>query len=185
MANVDTPVPGYPHIIIRNDPDKNPTFHLTVLEQLALIASKPIGKKLLKAISEGKGAPSVGYKVAIMRADNKVDLTTQDAKWSGGNVCVRVSEEKAGNGQGSPSAIKYNPNLMKTPDGERPPWVGLAHELCHALHNIQGTAKVGNDLIRSEEEVTVGLGEWAADDKAINENNIRKEHGIKKRKSYT
>ncbi len=183
MATVDTPVPGYPYLIVRTDPDKNPTFHLTVLEQLALIASKPIGKKLLKGISEGKGAPTSGYKVAITRADNKVDNSTQDSKWSGGNVCVRVNEAKAGNGQGTASAIKYNPNLMKTPDGERPPWVGLAHELCHALHNIEGVAKIRD--VKEEEEMTVGLGDYAADDSAIHENNIRKEHGIKKRKSYT
>lgn len=187
MPNVDTPYDGYPGIIIRTDPAKNPTFPLTVKEQLDLIASKPIGKKLLEKISASKTPAKFGYKVAIMRADNTVDLTGDDAKWNGGNVCIRTSEAEACNGTGSTCAVKYNPNVFKTPDGERPPWIGLAHELCHALHNLDGTA-IKN--VAEEENKTVGLGDYAEgqskDDKAlITENKIRKEHKLKPRKNYT
>jgi hypothetical protein len=182
MPNVDTPYEPYPTIIIRTDPTVNPTFHLTVKEQLDLINSKPIGKKLLKGLHKGKAAVTFGFKVAILRAGNKVDNSTQDSKWSGGNVCKRTSEDKAKNGQGTTSAITYNPNMDKTPDGKRPPWIGLAHELCHALHNINGEALA--DIVQ-EENMTVGIGDYAGDKDAINENNIRKEHGIAPRTQYT
>lgn len=187
MPNVDTPYDDCQGLIIRTDPAKNPTFALTVKEQLDLIASKPFGKKLLDRIEKSKTKAKFGFKVCIQRADNTVDLTGDDAKWNGGNVCVRTSEADACNGKGSTCAIKYNPNVFKTPDGERPPWVGLAHELCHALHNLEGNA-ISNTA--KEEHMTVGLGDYAEgeseDDKnLITENKIRKEHKLKARKNYT
>ena len=37
-----------------------------------------------------------------------------------------------------PSAIKWNPQQTVTPDGKRPPFIGLAHEMIHARHNLKG-----------------------------------------------
>lgn len=188
-------------IIIRTDPAKNPTFMLTVKEQLDLIYSKPVGKKLLDGINAGTAlftptprpgsteGPGVPYKVKIVRADSTGTIATPvgvpapdgaHLKWNAGNVAIRLNEENAKNGKGTATAIKYHPNVFTTPDGARPPFIGLAHELVHALHNILGTALAKTP---EEEEWTVGLGTFAGTE--ICENAIREEHRVGKRVAYT
>jgi hypothetical protein len=179
MANVDTPYDGADGIIIRTDPAKNPTFHLTVKEQLDLIGSEKVGKALLKKIHDSK-VKQFGYKVCIMRADSSGTMGNDGLiKWHGSNVTTASNENEARGGKGSVSAIKYNPNVTKTPDGDRPPYIGLAHELIHAMHNLYGTSE--RETVEDESKV-VGFGKYQ--NEPITENKIRKEHGLKPRETY-
>jgi len=90
---------------------------------------------------------------------------------------------------------------------KRPAYIGLAHELIHALHYVQGTVQEENYKIdnyyyirkrvlfffhktviktehyKAEEFYTVGLSDFK--DEKITENAIRKEHQIPKRTAYT
>ena len=84
----------------------------------------------------------------------------------------------AENGAGSDSQIVFNPYFISE-NGDRPSFIGLAHELIHSLHNADGTAyydKNGNQISVYEESRTVGL--------QYNENHIRKENGIPARTKY-
>jgi hypothetical protein len=70
--------------------------------------------------------------------------------------------------------------------GQRPPYIGLAHELIHAWHNAYGTKKQEYD---DEENFTVGLAGYMLPDPAANpatitENMIRLEHGFPIRHKY-
>lgn len=184
MADVDTPYDKINGIVIRTDPAKNPTFHLTVKEQLDLLYTKPVGKKLLDEIGASKVAGFKGAKVAIMRASDKVDMTDNVAKWHQGNTTYGIDMSKAKpdkgkNGVGTPSIIKYNPNIFKNPDGERPPFIGLAHELIHAHHNLYGIT--GSPTANDESEV---VGFKKNKDLPITENKIRAEHKVGPRKTY-
>ena len=99
----------------------------------------------------------------------------------GGNLARRGDEANACiPGVGTVTAVKYNPNTIITPDGSRPNFIGLAHELVHAMHNLAGDASAIANL---EEFRTVGINDFA--DEAICENTIRAEHKIPLRKVYS
>jgi hypothetical protein len=174
---------NYPGIIIRNDITKNPTFPQTVRDQLNLIISKPCGLLLLDGINEcAIDYQAIGFKIAILRASNKVDLNHADAitRWEGGNVTRMTNEINGRDGTGTTSAIFYNPNVYQTPDGDRPPFIGLAHELIHAYHNLIGDTPA----TRHEDEFRVaGLEPY--EDETITENKIRAEHNIPPRTQYS
>lgn len=183
MANTDSSWNAqFPGIIIRNDSSKNPTFVLTVTEQLNKIASKPIGRLLLTEIANKMIAMPHGWKVVIIRAANTVDITNPEIgkRWHAGNVTLGTDMSKAyTGGTGTTSAIKYNPNVYVTPDGTRPPYIGLAHELIHAHHNLYGTSM--NNKHEDEYRV-VGMGDYEGE--PITENKIRGEHDLEGRTSY-
>ena len=90
----------------------------------------------------------------------------------------------AENGAGSDSQIVFNPYFISE-NGDRPSFIGLAHELIHSLHNADGTAyydKNGNQIAVYEESRTVGLQYNEGDEPT--ENHIRKENGIPARTKY-
>lgn len=77
--------------------------------------------------------------------------------------------------------------------GERPGYIGLAHELVHAYHQVDGNCYRGleggfmalnavNSGIKEEEMRTVGFGAYA--NELPSENAIRVEHGLPTRASY-
>ena len=78
--------------------------------------------------------------------------------------------------------------MISTPDGNRPSWVGLAHELIHAYYNLKGkglgSGKLQNvnGLVEKEELATVGIG--PGPQRSITENKIRDEHGLLPRTTY-
>lgn len=183
MANADTNWnDNYPGIIIRNDASKNPTFVLTVKEQLDKIASQPVGRLMLREIADRAIAQPFGYKVCIQRTANTVDLKNDlpGKRWHGTNVTKGSKMNLATNGGGgTTSAIYYNPNVYVTPDGTRPPYIGLAHEMIHAHHNLHGTSL---NVVHDDEHKVVGMGEYAT--APITENKIRAEHQVADRTSY-
>jgi hypothetical protein len=178
MANTLTPT-TFPFIHVYNDDAKNPYFPLTVQEALTQIDSQAVGRSLLAAIAAANIAAGSGFKVKIVRPDVKGTIGTPGAE--GGSRAVPFDETKARGGAGCAAACYWNPNIYNTPSpaGQRPAYIGLAHELVHCMHSVMGTMKNGYD---DEEKFTVGLAPYA--NAAICENTIRAEHGITQRTSY-
>ncbi|MFN3325465.1 MAG: M91 family zinc metallopeptidase [Bryobacteraceae bacterium] len=168
----------FPFIVIDNDDSVNPYFRLTVIEALDKIDSKPVGKALLKAISDSPIDGSSGFKVKIVRGEGIADITKPGQE--GGSRAVPFNEVAARGGGGSKAACFWNPNIFYNPAaGTRPAYIGLAHELVHCMHSVLGTMKPGYD---EEEKFTVGLDPYAG--VAICENTIRGEHGLDLRDRY-
>lgn len=180
MAKTDIEWARCPGIIIRNDSELNPYFALTVQEQLTLIQSKPVGRQLFNNIAAEIGKKKFGYTVCIMRASSQIVMSNEPAKrWCAGNVTKGAAMNSAKDGTGTVSAIYYNPNVYITPDGKRPPYIGLAHELIHAMHNLKGTSKT---TTHDDEYMVVGFG--SNSDLPVTENAIRAEHNVEARASY-
>ena len=66
---------------------------------------------------------------------------------SGENSSTPNDEEKAHDGTGTGSLIKYNPYNSQGPDDERPPFVGLAHEISHSYDADNGGEDYGKTQI--------------------------------------
>lgn len=169
----------YGFISVFNDDAVNPTFALTVSDALDKIASQPVGRQLLDAISNSPvGAdPAGGFKVKILRPDG-VKGTIGRPGEEGGSRAVAFNEAD-GRGAGTRAACYWNPNIFNTPNGARPAFVGLAHELIHCYHYTNGLAKGSYD---EEEKFTVGLAPYALS--PITENAIRGEHNVATRTQY-
>ena len=184
----DTPT-NYPGIIIRMK-QASDSVMFPVLVQLSLqeIATLATGRKLLTGLSNRVGNAKFGYTVCIMRADMTYDSGCV-TKWKGTNVATRGNElDATTRGKSSITAIKYNANMIDTPDGKRPSWVGLAHELIHAYYNLKGKGLPGgtimnvNGMVEREEMATVGLG--PGPHRSITENQLRQEANLPLRTTY-
>jgi hypothetical protein len=183
----DTPT-NYAGIIIRmNSPTESVMFPSLVKDALAQIHATATGKKLLLGIASRAASAKFGYTVCVKRADMTYDGTCE-TKWKGTNVAKRGNEAAATSGGSSVTAVTYNANMIKTPDGNRPSWIGLAHELIHAYYNLKGkglpagTIQNVNGPVEQEEMATVGLG--PGPHRSITENMIRGEAGIPLRETY-
>ena len=182
MALVDYNAGVYPGIRI-DDPGGGTSFAASVKEALDKIVSKPLGQRMLAEICASPAAAfgPWGGKIKIYRAALSVD--------QGGSKAAPVSEDNAKNGTGSPSGVAWNSNVWVIPgQGQRPPFIGLSHELIHAWHNAHGIKKQDYD---DEESFTVGLGNYMLPVAAagrvpasITENMIRLEHGVPIRHKY-
>jgi type VI secretion system secreted protein VgrG len=100
----------------------------------------------------------------------------------------RMSLTKAGNRYNMiQDTIYFNPKKQRIgpkPWQKRPPEVGLAHEMIHAVHDIHDelvnfVKKYG---VMEEERRTVGLGIYSKE--YFTENVIRKEYGLSRRPRY-
>lgn len=171
---------AYAGISVENDDAVNPYFRFTVEEALAQINRKPVGSQLIQAISKAPTTPDAthGFKVKILRP--AVVGTIGKPGQEGGSRAVAFNE-LAGRqgGPGCKAACYWNPNIFNTPNGARPAFIGLAHELIHCYHYTNGLAKSTYD---EEEQFTVGLADYA--DSPITENKIREEHGVVARTQY-
>lgn len=161
-------------------------YPMLVNNALAQIASKRLGRSLLHSIVKRAGRKKFGYTVCIQKRGEQFSAEWDESKlvnvqnrWH--NVAIRGDETGACNGNGSVTAICWNPNLVMGDGGERPPFIALAHELIHAMNNLRGTAFQNNNI---EEMATVGLGNYANVRKR-NENAIRAEHHLPSRDQYT
>ncbi len=181
---VDTTT-NYPGIIIRlRNANESGMFPGLVKEALSTIASKPVGQALLNDIVALQGRAKFGFTVCIMRPallaiEDKHD--DRGPQWNCGSVAKRASEADASNKKtGSPTAVTWNSNIVATPDGSRPAFIALAHELVHALYNLKGEAYADASM---EEYCTVGLPPVSTV-RAITENRIRAEHNVPLRTAY-
>jgi len=148
-----------------------------VRSQLASIVAIPIGERLLKSLirsgrtvmivpaSKTNDARPYNYRAAV--AQGKV------LKWrdeSGKERAIR------GNGTGSDTTIKYNPDLSNIGSNEawqkQPPAIWLAHELIHADDAAYGRMDPEDiDGIRNYERQAIGLPPF--EEKEFTENKFR------------
>ena len=186
-------------VVVRTKPTDSKKFAKQTQDALDTIASKPVGHRLLNSIAqsgteEAGGAPAkFGYKVCIQPAasEKKEGLLDHSRTYIGTNVTKTANEEAASTpGQGGVSGIKWNPQMKHTPDGDRPPFIGLAHELLHAQRNLYGQSKLtsgsvneGEDYKQVDEHQVVGLSPH--EDREFTENKIRAEHGVPARTEYS
>lgn len=185
----DTPT-IYKGIIVRmSNASDSVLFPTLVQDALTKIAATATGRKLLAGIDRRSHLAKFGYTVCILRADMRYDPGCV-TRWVGTNVAKRGDEAAATTlGRGGITAIKYNANMIDTPDGARPSWVGLAHELIHAYYNLKGKGRPDSEEefnvtgnVKKEEMLTVGLG--AGPHRSITENKIRAEAGLPLRTTY-
>jgi hypothetical protein len=113
------------------DVEGNPAFQLRVASDLQALASIPMGRKLLGGIDKG------GHKVTVSESMTSNDTTIIDSA----NAFLKADGTS---GTGSGTTISYNPGKttigdVSQPWMERPPVVGLFHELVHALNATTGT----------------------------------------------
>ncbi|WP_225847516.1 M91 family zinc metallopeptidase [Streptomyces sp. HPF1205] len=178
---------GFAGIVVRWDSETDPHFLATVQEQLRLLASKPAGKALLERIgaaaTTSKLAAWQHAKVKIERIGGGTAVGRKQGpgyEAHAGNVTKAINSEWATMpGKGTLSLVRYNPNAWETPDGLRPPFIGLVHELIHAYRNLQG---LSHRTAAVDEAQVVGFGEHA--DLEFTENRIRAEHGLPPRRTY-
>src|SRR6202022_3470050 len=73
-------------------------------------------------------------------------------KYHGTNLTCAASEEYASTPRrGSVSAVTWNPQKKWTPDGKRPEFIGLVHELEHARRNLYGESHLTPSSVPSGE----------------------------------
>jgi hypothetical protein len=171
-------------VIVRlRNPNESGMFPGIVAEALGKINSKPVGKKLLAGIAGLSSRAKFGYTVCIMRPSGLGIEDKNDGKgpqWNSGSVAKRGNETDACNGTGTVTQVIWNANIVETPDGSRPAFIALAHELVHAYYNLKGEAYSDTS---TEEYATVGLAPLK-DLREVNENLIRAEHGVALRAQY-
>jgi hypothetical protein len=182
----DTPT-HWAGIIIRTKATDSKAFVGLVQAALAKIDSKPVGRQLLTNIANEIGKAKFGYSVCIMPKESVKKSFGPAIRWrtyAKGSVTRAGADDKASDGSGINSAIKWDPKSEDTPDGTRPPFIGLAHELIHCMFNLQGTSILtsGSDGLKRDEMRTTGLQGF--ENEPISENRIRQEQGIAYRCSY-
>jgi hypothetical protein len=163
---------------------------------LRIIASRPMGQKLLLSIERDGPTPPAsvnGVKVTIRDAARYYGQGNVSRRTNEADGCWQGSQGVSTEGPGTFTRIYWDPNITRTPDGVRPYWIGLAHELIHARRNLLGIGYLNDN--RTEELHTVGLsllgspggvarndcGRWGP----ITENDIRAEHGVPPRTRYS
>ncbi|KGI78844.1 hypothetical protein LF63_0102610 [Oleiagrimonas soli] len=188
---------GYDHLsLMRKRGQSNhgfTDFMVDTRRALHTLDSQPQGKSLLTQLNAGENRSLIDFHSTVMIGD------------------ARMREEKKGNtakpqgflgfrerplkheslGFGEASTVHYNPDIKRSDDA-RPAFIGLGHELVHALRNQKGLAVDTNNLdhipkrkqlmTQIEEFETVGLLKAP---QGITENSLRKEHGIAPRTQYS
>ena len=155
------------------------------------------GTNLIRSINSSKN-------VVTIDVNNSSNLFSK----SKGNYSKPLNSDNSMNGIGSDAIITFDPEFSpdipilnaegKVVFEKRPAKIGLAHELIHSLHIIEGSLispdsetnhvyinSDGNSetqKVRKEELRTIGIGNTTID--GITENKIREEHGLKKRGAY-
>jgi len=90
------------------------------------------------------------------------------------NAIIVALYDHAASGTGAASTIEYSLGDLNPKNAERPPAIGLGHELVHAYYNLRGEQpgdEVGTFSTILFEYRCVGLGPWAG--APISENAIR------------
>jgi hypothetical protein len=228
----DTPT-RWQGLVIRKGPKDSEKFIGIVLEALRTIASCPTGSALLNGIDawyaqrRAAGNPPP-YAVCILpKPSNRpspltlipaikslgiaaLTIPRGSRQYQAGSVTKVASADRASDRTtGSYSAVYWDPVTAETPDGARPPFIALVHELIHAYNNLRGDsyltgasfaaapapvqasianapappggAQVGANHV--DEWAVVGLHGFGAGQ--ITENQIRQELGIAHRATYS
>jgi hypothetical protein len=185
MPDTQTPFDG---IIVRTKATDSKSFATKVIAALNTIYSKPVGKALLDGIVSMIDKQKFGYTVCIMPKESVKKSFGPLIRWrtyERGSVTKAASDAAASDPTlGAVSSIKWDPIHNKTPDGSRPPYIGLAHELIHCYHNLRGSSTLvgGAERVKEDEMRVTGLRGF--EQEPISENRIRAEHNLPYRSSY-
>ena len=141
-----------------------------VLSDFGWLLSQSIGRGLIHALN------GAGHRVDIQET-------------TGGNIAsYRNGADSWMNQDGTPgtgcnvivyyNSINWNPYGGSQPWMTRPPAIGLAHELVHALSGMSGTRARGadEDGINNREQQATGLAEWSHHE--FSENRFRSAFGL-------
>ncbi len=178
-----------PSVEIATKPGDSPRFPSQVQAQLDQLASKPNGNEILNRLDSAKAAhPDWPSSLKIVPQKSQVITQSDGSKtreYLLPNQTQSFSDLNASNGTGTRSALFYNPKMTSTPDGDRPPFVGLGHEATHAMHNAEGTSTLtsGQAGKKADEYRTTGIGRFEGE--SLSENGIRSEHGLPRRDTYS
>lgn len=173
-------------------------FHATSAD-LNKLKTKPIGKDLLDLISkrcQGIGTKVKNGQVVISNARGSLTKAAEETAANPNDMSkiFRSGKKIPGTpiqiaGHGTASAAYYNPaagveytNLVGI---QTPPYIALAHELCHCYHFLNGDLRDHDDedtTMLLEEARTVGAGVFVGT--RISENAIRKEWNLPLRTYY-
>ncbi|MDA7859479.1 type III secretion system effector protein [bacterium] len=108
------------------------------------------------------------------------ETTANTLRMGGGNCHTALDQAAAGDGRGSATIIYFSNAIRAQQSGlPAPPFVGLAHELIHAMHALAGDKKA---TTQEEEQRTVGLAAYAKE--AICENALRQDASLPLRLRY-
>lgn len=176
---------GHPGIKIVTGKTSTPsTFFNDVNLALNKIRSKPIGQGLLKTIA-----------AKCLMSNKSVFIDYYQASLAGpsGAPTEAYGYQQADSegrvyfvpGEGQGAAISWDPTDPGPPYSQRPSFVGLAHELIHALHIVHGLQIYDTNTAEGlaiNEATVVGLGIFK--DEPFTENAIRAEHKIPARTQY-
>ncbi|HLL99642.1 MAG TPA: M91 family zinc metallopeptidase, partial [Pyrinomonadaceae bacterium] len=158
------------HIVIKKDPN-DPAFQDKVLRDMTTMSNHPTGMNTLNGLNNS------GHDTTIKRTtggnatvyDNANDAAAKGKPDMNGNP---------GTGKGTGSTIKYNPD-DPVRNAQRPPDVGLHHEMVHAVHGAEGTDDNSSDPANPNNPTV-------EETETINkDNDYRAERGVKKRKDHT
>ncbi|GBC93872.1 hypothetical protein HRbin15_02374 [bacterium HR15] len=176
-------------IVIRG----NKEFREKVKENLDFLYKTRNGRQILNALDaagkKGKITVITESKYNWCKSLNDEDAFVAKAYCSkDGRIIITTR------GKGSGSVVGYNPRFEpKYPDGRpcRPPVVGLAHELIHAMHNANGE-NLRRFIDMSDPDMPQGsnheeartIGRGAYENEFPSENSLRDELGFERRTSH-
>lgn len=153
-------------------------FQTHVYLDLGWLMTSGVGQELIREIQEA------GHDVAIVETGggNGASYIPNADSWETEDVPPRP-------GPGSDVSVSFNPNRLFIKDGSldwhnRPPAIGLAHEMVHAWTGVYGMRARGrtDEGVKRRELQATGLGEFA--DNRLTENRFRAAFGLPPRPEY-
>ena len=173
---------------------------------LGKIYNRDIGKKLIDKITElstedikvkisvDYNSPSMCFGELNEGQKNKLGIYPGRPYHESVILAENISRKRGlfRKGEGVSTQLIWNPTDKTTdPDNrdetESESFISLAHELIHCMRYMKGTSRANNfNQYKDRESIidekrAIGLNQFQI--KEITENNIRKEHGLPKRKS--
>lgn len=163
-------------------------------DNITIVGDKPFRDRVVADLQKLDGT-ATGHQL-LQNLDTGPKHVTIE-RTAGGNECGnypnaagRFVNADGTPGAGTDSTVSYNPDRTEIGDGteawtNRPPEVGLGHELVHADDAANGRMDTGDDAgsgTRNRELQAVGLPPYA--DKSPSENGIRRDMGLPERPRY-
>jgi hypothetical protein len=153
------------------------SFKTTVFLDLGWLMTSDVGQLLVKELQDGKHTVTI-QESAGGNGENAASF----------NDGLETTDTPPKPGPGSDVTVDFNPNKLFIKDGSldwhnRPPAIGLAHELVHAWADVYGMTPRGETGgVKRYELQAVGLGDFAK--KRISENKFRAAFGLPLRPEY-
>ena len=202
---------GFPGFGVEYDETKNPYFKMIMVENLRLIASKPLGKQLLDSIAAAKPASRADFPSGVNVMCQPVKMhyfeSGQKPQWSYGAdysknlVGMAPSSHPKHNIKGCPfhiSGTSFNEAVDQSQTAKGGTVCRMAFSNAQIIETTGAVCwphiVLAHELIHSlhcltgthagenEEAKTTGIGDFASE--AMSENAMRKAFGLPERASY-